>query len=709
MRIFYNAVDSLTLEKAESILFNGNGFIGVRGGLEEKNYPGYRANKQTYINGFFETKTIRYPERCYGFPEVGESMIGVIDGQMAAIEIGGEQVDIFAGELEEHQRYLDMTMGTTVRQFIWCSPKGRRTRIEITRLASLVKKDLFAIQYKFSRLNHNEKIELLHEFNFNNAPIIDLNDPRISDEVKNVIIDNIDLANQCITFTSQNSGLLAKLRWFFSHASDSTELTEDKLIIRTPVVDDVFHKILSYEFNHVIFSGFDSSIEQLLVMQQDYLVDYWDKAKITIKSKLGIEESVNFGLFALLCSLGTDGSSCISAKGLSGNGYEGHYFWDSEMYIFPAFLHTMPQLAKSMLQFRIGTIEQARKIRQSLGYGRGVSYPWRTISGIESSPFFEAGTAQFHINSDIAYAFIRYFIVTDDVELFFFGGFEVLLETARFFSEVGYQRDGGFHIDKVTGPDEYSVLVNDNYYTNSLVKYHFSWVGKLAGIMLVSDSNRWRMLAEQLGLNDAEIIHFQYLASIMSLPVDDKRKIIKQDRDFLNKARWPFYADNKYPLLLHYHPLTIYRYQISKQADAVMALMLFPNLNSIEYTRNSVNYYDEVTTHDSSLSYSIYSIVYCRLGITDKGMDYFLKNMRCDLDNLHGNTKDGLHTAAMGGTYMNIIYGFCGLSVENELSLHPNLPAEIDEVSFNTVFKGKRYAIKINKQAHTIAELANDE
>ncbi len=705
MRIYINELDASSLEEAESILFNGNGFLGVRGGLEENHYTGYRKNKQTYINGFYETKSIHYPERCYGFPETGETMVGVVDGQMATISIGGEQFTLFEGEVETHSRYLDMTAGTTVRELTWCSPKGRRTRITVTRLASLVKKDLFVVNYQFKRLNHNEDIVLYHEFRFTNDTTVDLNDPRVSHEVQNVVIDDIDFTHQLVAFSTRKSGLSAKLRWLFSQTATDVQQYEDRFVITTPVTGDIFTKFLSYEYQHVKFSGFDITFDVLASLQQNFLATFWENAKITVKSELRIEESVNFGLWALLCSLGTDGNTSISAKGLSGSGYEGHYFWDSEMYILPAFLHTSPELAKQMLQFRINTLDAARDIRKSLGYKRGISYPWRTISGIESSSFFEAGTAQLHISTDIAYAFIRYFQSTDDTDLFFNGGYEVLLETARFFCDVGYERDGAFHIDKVTGPDEYSVLVNDNYYTNSMVKFHFRWVVQLAEILSGRDAERWDNLKERLGLVDEELESLQYFSSVMCLLTDSTKKIIMQDRDFLNKDRWPFYDENKYPLLLHYHPLTIYRYQISKQADAVMSLMLFPELTSAEYKINSVKYYDEVTTHDSSLSYSIFSVVYSQLGLHEKAMDYFLKNVRCDLDNLHGNTRDGLHTAAMGGTWMNIVYGFCGLQINESLSINPHLPKEIDEVSFKIFYKGCRYVINVTQQGYQIIEI----
>lgn len=417
-----------------------------------------------------------------------------------------------------------------------------------------------------------------------------------------------------------------------------------------------------------------------------------------------LEESVNYSTFALLQSLGTNGTTSIAVKGLSGSSYEGHYFWDAEMFVFPVFLHLNPPLAKQLLTYRYNTLEKARENRQLFGYQTGALYPWRTISGTESSPFFEGGAAQHHINADIAYAFIQYYRYTNDLEFMADCGFEVLLETARFFTEIGYMKNNQFHIDKITGPDEYTVLVNDNYYTNQLVAYQFEWINRLAQLLEEQRPEQWRTITRKLHLQKAELQELAQFSEKMALPFDEEKGIIAQDRDFLKKGPWPYSKEKtKYPLLLNYHPLTIYRYQISKQADAVLALMLFQNNFDQATIEKSIAYYDEVTTHDSSLSYSTFSTVYSRSGQVEKGYDYFLKNARTDLDNSHKNTKNGIHTASMGGTFMTIIYGFCNLQVINdELVIYPHLPAEIEEIEFYTYFKNQKYKIYVTHQKHLI-------
>jgi len=703
MKIYLNDYDQETLEKAESLLFNGNGYIGVRGNLEEAYYDHFATNRETYINGFYDTKSIHYPEKMYGFSDTGETMVSVVDGQTTFIQIGDERVHINKGVIRDSIRYLDMESGETVRELVWESPKGRQTTIKITRLASFIHKNIFTMKYEFKKLNHDETIVLITHLNFYPVRTIDLNDPRMSHDTQMLDVLDVDIIQQVIHFKAPQSGLRGSCFWNVTGEDTVYEITEDRVIMESQVIGTTFTKTYSYVFGTQKHEGFDLTFAQHQDLQREYLANYWKVAKVEIEADEAIEESVNFGTYALLQSLGTNGTTSIAAKGLSGSGYEGHYFWDTEMYIFPVFLHFQPELAKELLKYRIHILEKARENRKLLGYKTGVLYPWRTISGIESSPFFEAGSAQHHINADIAYAFIRYYESTQDMELFFEGGFAVLLETARLFLEIGYVRDGKFHIDKVTGPDEYSVLVNDNYYTNRMVKHQFQWIPILADSLKEADSVRWQLLKDQLNLTNSEINLFMESAKIMENLVDERLQIVKQDRDFLNKEKWPFWKEEKKPLLLHYHPLVIYRYQVSKQADAVLALMLFPEAEPIEVVKNSVSYYDEVTTHDSSLSYSAFSIVYNRVGNQSKSYEYFLRNARCDLDNLHRNTKDGLHTAAMGGTLMNILYGFCDLRFEKDgFTLNPRLPKEIQSLKFSIVYKGEVYRILVNHEHYLV-------
>jgi alpha,alpha-trehalose phosphorylase len=539
--------------------------------------------------------------------------------------------------------------------------------------------------------------------NYYPVKTIDVNDPRMSHDLQKIHVTGINTEEGVIQFKAMNSGISASCAWKFNVEADTVKVLDDKVVIENTVKDSTFVKTFSYSLGAPILDGLDLSFDEHQALQKEYLTTFWDTAKVEIEADDDLEESVNFGTYSLLSSLGTNGNNSIAAKGLSGSGYEGHYFWDTEMYIYPTFLHYAPELAKQMLQFRINTTREARANREMVGYKKGILYPWRTISGVETSPFFEAGFAQHHINGDVAYAFIRYYQSTGDTELFWDGGYEVILETARLFADIGYEKNGKFHIDGVTGPDEYTVIVNDNYYTNVLVANQFSWVYQLAEILKAADEKRWNDLVQALTITQSELDELKRYSEIMEKPFNAEHGILAQDRDFLNKEKWPFWDEGKFPLLLHYHPLVIYRYQVSKQADAVMALMLFPETEELDIVRRSIEYYDEVTTHDSSLSYSAFSVVYNRVGNLEKSYQYFMENARCDLDNLHGNTKDGLHTASMGGTMMSILYGFCDLRFEdNKFTLNPKLPKQIQKIKFSVVYKGDVYRIEVRRDEYKV-------
>lgn len=696
MKIYYNDLSQEKLEIAESVLFTGSGNIGMRNTLVEENYNFFKSERATYINGFYETKPITYPEKCYGFATTGESMINVIDTQLTHIFVGEKKLNILDCKVIEHERYLDLTNGCAYRMTIFEDENGNQTKFEHTRLISFVTANLIIEKFKFTKINHQLPIKLINRFQYKTEVEIDVNDPRVNHDLMAVNIDQVNLKSNSIEFSTEQSKLSKVLNYNFSQQPASVEQLNDALAFTFELQTDQFVKCVTYQNTVQLI---DIDVEEEFQKQQKYLTTFWENAKIQIVADVEIEASVNYGTYALLQSVGRDGFTSIAAKGLSGNGYEGHYFWDSEMYVLPVFTNLQPAIARDMLQYRINKLDQAIANREMIGYETGALFPWRTISGQECSAFFEAGMAQHHINCDICYGLIDYYQKTRDVQLMIDGGFKLLLETSRFFASIMYEKDGMYHLDKVTGPDEYSTLVNDNLYTNCMVSH------QLKNTVLI-----YNQLQSQLpSVEQDELILFEKIADNIAIKYDEERKIIWQDRDFLNKQLWPYNSENKHPLLMHYHPLEIYRYQVSKQADAVLAMMLLPDMFEHEYIKNSVEYYDSVTTHDSSLSFSIYAIVYARINQLSKAYDYFLKNARLDLDNVHHNTKDGIHTAAMGGTYMTILYGFLGYEiVDNKPTINPKVPVEIKQIKLRVNYLSEIYEINVTPETAEIT-LINQE
>jgi alpha,alpha-trehalose phosphorylase len=316
-----------------------------------------------------------------------------------------------------------------------------------------------------------------------------------------------------------------------------------------------------------------------------------------------------------------------------------------------------------------------------MNHARGALYAWRTISGDECSSYFPSGSAQYHINAAVAWAIRLYVDATGDHAFLIAHGAEILFETARVWLDVGHfnpRRGGAFCIHAVTGPDEYSAVVDNNHYTNRMAQKHLRDAAAVARWMAEEHAAAFDALASRIQLDAAEIDAWHRAADAMYLPVDPALGIFPQDDTFLDKPRLPPRppAEGKRPLLLELHPLTIYRHQVCKQADTLLALMLAGEHVDRAAKRRNFDYYESVTLHDSTLSASTFSVLAAEVGHADKAYDYFLDTLRVDLDDLHGNAAHGVHMAAMAGSWLALTWGFGGLRVVDGLpSLDPTLPA----------------------------------
>jgi alpha,alpha-trehalose phosphorylase len=410
---------------------------------------------------------------------------------------------------------------------------------------------------------------------------------------------------------------------------------------------------------------------------------------------------MRFNEFHLLQSVGRDGRTNISAKGLTGEGYEGHYFWDTEIYVFPFFLATQPQLARQLLAYRYAGLPAARKRAREMAHAHGALYPWRTIAGDECSAYFPAGTAQYHINADIAHSIKLYTEVTGDEKFLREQGAEIVMETARIWMGLGHfdaRRGGAFCIHEVTGPDEYTAMVSNNFYTNAMAQQHLAFAAGVAERLQRKFPRDFARIATAMALAADEPGRWARAAEAMYLPVDEQLGIHPQDDSFLHKPVWDFAntPPAHYPLLLNYHPLVIYRHQVCKQADVVLALLLRGDRFTLAHKRRDFDYYERITTHDSSLSACIFSILASEVGYHEKAYRYFMHTARMDLDNEHGNTQHGVHTAAMAGTWLAVVQGFAGLRLHGgQVSLCPRLPAHWTHYSFRIRVRGRQLQVKV--------------
>ncbi len=698
----------------ETLYSTANGYLGVRGSFEEgvsNNIPSVRG---IYINGFYESEEIVYGEKLHGFPDRSQSILNVIDTQEIIIKINGEKFSLFSGKVLFYKRILNAKTGIVTRTIEWESPKKEIVKLVFKRLASFEQLELFLINCSIEAVNFEGEIEVLSIINGDVSNIVSSDDPRVGTanaKALSVIEMTVDNNASFIEAKTKHSNLKVVggiSHQFPSNFTETIQKDKDKFthIFKGNIKQGAsinFTKFAVYtdtnrhpnelkENQSIIRSVIKNSFNYYVDLQKKYLDDFWEFADVKIEGDNEMQQGLRFNLFHLVQSVGKDRWSNISAKGLSGEGYEGHYFWDTEIYIFPFFLFTNPKFAKNLLNYRFNILDFARKRARQMGHNIGALYPWRTIAGDECSPFFPAGTAQYHINVDIAYSIIQYYKVTDDLDFMANKGLEMLIEIARLMFHIGHFRDSDnkFCIDDVTGPDEYTCIVNNNYYTNVLTKNLFTEISEIYNNVKSKHENILNSVLEKLQFQNSELTNFSKAGKAMFLPFDEKRNLHPQDDSFFNKKVWDFENTPKenYPLLLNYHPLTLYRHQVCKQADTILGHFLMENESSLEAIKNDYNYYEKITTHDSSLSTCIFSIMANRIGEYDKAYNYFMNTARLDIDNLHHNTKDGIHTACMGGSWMSIVFGFAGMRVVNgKLNFHPHLPKNWTSLSFKINFK----------------------
>ncbi|CAN7663198.1 glycoside hydrolase family 65 protein [Pseudoduganella sp. LjRoot289] len=718
----------------ETLFALGNGYIGLRG-THEEGYSGPKGTSLdgTYLNGFYESEAIHYPEAAYGLAKTNQFMLNVPNAKGIALWIEDERFDMLQGTLHNYERVLDFRIGVLRRALEWTSPQGRRVAIVSRRLVSMTDKHLFAIEYEVTPLNFSGRVQLVSSVDGAVKNLEAGDDPRVGSAVSGQSLALVSSEQaphfSALTQRTVNSGFTlvsavrTDMRGVFELAQSKGEQggqdeqggqrLEQVYTVAAMQGEAIrLSKFGSYHTSRdypeaelmsraqaTLGAAAAKGFRVLAQEQEQYLADFWQHADVEISGDDALQQGMRFNQFHLLQSAGRDGKTNISAKGVTGEGYEGHYFWDTEIYIFPFFLYSKPEIAKKLLEYRYAGLPLARERARQMSHAKGALYPWRTIAGVECSAYYPAGTAQYHINADIAYSIKLYMEATNDEDYLLRHGAEIVLETARIWMGIGaYDRAGRYCINEVTGPDEYTALVNNNYYTNAMARMHLDFAASIAELLVAEWPDEFERIAALVQLDADEPGQWRRAAARMLLPYDDGLQIHAQDDSFLDKKVWDFANTPKenYPLLLNYHPLVIYRHQVCKQADVVLALLLLSDEFTQEDKKRDFDYYEKVTTHDSSLSSCIFSIIAAEVGYHDKAYDYFMETARLDLDDTHGNTHYGVHTAAMAGTWMGVAYGFGGMRVvDGAVRFAPTLPKKWQHYQFKLHLRGCLLQVRV--------------
>ena len=714
----------------ETLFSQGNGYLGLRGNFEEP-FAGAEGYDGTYINGFFDSNPITYGETAFGYAKNTESMLNLPNGKRVLLELCGERFDMGTGRTEEYGRRLSLRSGLLTRSLTWTSPEGRRARIGISRLVSFPRRHIAALRYEVTPLNFGGSVTLRSALEGETRGRSGGDDPRIGSAAgENALLPVRRASGENGSFLelrTRRSGLSlccamldevqTRVPFALSRAETERRL-ENRYTFEAAQGETIrFDKFLCYldsregardmaeEACRELAQAREAGFEGLLREQESFLAEFWENADVTVEGDAALQQGIRYNMLQLLQAAGTDGRSNVCSKGLTGDGYGGHYFWDTETYVLPFFLFTRPEISRRLLEYRYHILPNARRRAREMGHARGALFPWRTIDGEECSAYYPAGTAQVHIDADIAHAVKLYCEATGDDAFRRDCGAEIVLETARLWADLGYydpRRGGKFCINCVTGPDEYHTLVNNNCYTNLMAAENLRYAADTAGWMRENFPEEFEALCARIGLEEDEPAGWRRAADAVYVPYDEALGIHPQDDAFLDRTPWDFAHTPKenYPLLLHYHPLVIYRHNACKQADMVLALYLLGDRFSKGEKKRNFDYYEKLTTHDSSLSTSVFCIMACELGYREKAMDYFGRTARLDLDDHNGNTADGVHTANMAGTWLSIVAGFGGMRMQKgRLCFSPFLPEGWRGYSFRVAFGGALLEVSVRGES----------
>jgi alpha,alpha-trehalose phosphorylase len=711
------------LPQMETIFSLANGYLGMRGTFEE-GLPAFQPG--TFINGFYESWLIPYGEGAYGYAKTGQTIINVPDSKIIRLYVDDEPFDVGNAIILRFMRVLDLRAGTLDREVLWETPSGRQLLVQSRRLISFHEKHVAAIMYRVSVLNTKASLVISSEIFKHSSFKVEEEDPREARVFEREILlpRGTEAADHRIvlSYVANNSGMSmacgidhrieTNCRWTSEHAHAEETGKVVFLVDAEPDQAIELTKFITYHtsrsdktdelrvragrtLDRIVTHGFS----QLLADQRAYLDDFWDRSDIQIKAMHPrIQQSIRWNLFQLLQAAGRADYMGIPAKGLTGQAYEGHYFWDMDMYMLPFFVYTSPRLALNILRYRYSILDKARQRAHEVSQ-RGALYPWRTINGEEASANYASGTAQYHINAAVAYGLRKYVEITGDYDFLYRYGAEMLVETARLWYDLGFfseRQNGQFCIHGVTGPDEYTTVVNNNTYTNLMAQDHLRYAAAVVEQMRAEAPEHFRGLAYRTNLDPQEVQDWQRAADAMYIPFDERLGIHPQDDSFLDREVWDFAntPEDKYPLLLNYHPLVIYRHQVIKQADIVLAMVLLGDEFTIEQKQRNFDYYDPFTTGDSSLSACIQSIVAAEIGYYDKADQYLLHAVLMDVANVGGNVESGCHIASMGGTWMAIVYGMAGMHDQyGQIRFNPR--PDIEKLRFPLTVRGQRLEVDI--------------
>lgn len=676
-----------------------SGALGIRGELEEDSFQSGAA----ILSGFFDREPIVYGENAYGYPQYNEFSVYAPNALGFRLFWEGEEVRPGGGSVTGFEQTLDTGDGTVSHRYTALGPGGARLRVSFQRCVPLDCPGLLVIRCRAQPCGESGGLNIRAYLSPGGGAEQTSSDPRKCSAAQGVDTQFRAEGERlvCVKTLTRSGNTAAAAAQCAGNGRFEGAGRDDRGIYAAYSFQGVA-ELTKYVVYHRDEQTAVQTLQGCLARPVQEVFSSHAAALRARYDRVGLEAEggelgtlIRYSILQLIMAAPA-ASGSIPAKGLTGLGYSGHIFWDTEMYLFPFYLYNFPATAKKLLRFRFDMLDEVRARAAQLSY-RGALFPWRTLSGRECSAYFPAGTAEFHINGDIAYAADAYLSATGDTAFLTQCALEMMLETARFYLSLGFfHEDGSFRINGATGPDEYSALVNNNLYTNLMARHNFLCVLKWLDFLGEADRPACGAFWARHRVTSGELDQFRRAAEHIKLCKSGD--LLLQDENILNLEELDLSAvpEENFPLLLHYHPLFLYQKRVCKQADAVMAMVLFPDLFTPQERAASFAFYDRITSHDSSLSRGVFSIAALDLGDEGAAAAFLEQSLRLDIDGLHHNAEAGLHFANLGLAWLMIVRGLFGFRLRDGApSFSPKRTALLNRCAFNLCLGRSRINVRL--------------
>lgn len=719
----------------EGLFTQGNGYMNVRGSFEEgiqgtlqdEEYMRMPANVTLEQPRHLITKWGTFIPGIVGkHPLLKEEIINLPYFLWMDLCFGNEKLDMEASTIKDYKRWLDLKDGCLYRSLIWETEQGITLELKYKRFISMENKHLCMQQIHINVLSGEGVLDISCGIN----PEVRTNGYNhfkeiltLSNYPKYICTKTItDGGNSVLMLSGINSSeniiwsrLTQNQKIFFSglkslKAGDS--LTVQKV---TAVVTDrdpekgSLHVRGQEHLEYYFKAGWDKIYDRHLKAWNEK----WRNSDIKITGDADAQLSIRTAIYHLIRSnCENDSRVAVCAKGYAGEAYFGHYFWDTEINLLPFFVHTNPKAARNLLMYRYNTLKGAQKNAREYGYS-GARYPWESsLTGEEQCPCWQYADHEIHITADIIYAMYHYVNATGDMEFISKFGIDIMVETARYWVErVDINENGYYELLSVMGPDEYLPTTRNNSFTNRMVKFSLAKTTEYLQKIKQEDIKSYGKIEKRLNIRPDEIEKFIKVGENLMLPYDEKTEIVPQSEDFESYADIDFNAiwkDRTKPFGSFISQEKNYRSKALKQADVLELMLLYPGDFTQKQLIEAYDFYEPITTHDSSLSASVHGILAAWMDKMEEAERFLKKVMEIDMSLEKKGAAEGIHIANCGGLWQMLVYGFAGLRSamwSGEIELKPHLPENWEKLEFNLAWQGKRYRVTVTKEKQEVQEL----